>query len=208
MGKTKKIEAAYRVIARIYDNIRPLWAKLVMGRAETHLEQMIFPRILSSKFKILDLGTGTGINLDRLRRLGLPYARFTGLDLTPSMLQQAQAKLDKQDNGAYSRGDMRHLPFVDKSFDLVISTWALSHMAQPQDVLAEASRVLKSDGVLIFLFWTLPSFPFNFVAKLFAPLFLVQFVDLGEFQQGLGEQAEIHRFAGGWGTSIVIPSSI
>ncbi len=208
MGSAPKIVSAYGVIAQVYDKVRPVWAKLVMGHAEAYLEQAILPRFLTPQTRILDLGSGTGANLDRLRRLGLPFASFTGLDLTPAMLLQAQAKLDKQNNNTYSRGDMRHLPFADQSFDVVLSTWALSHISPTQDALVEATRVLKKGGALIFLFWSLPPVPLSLVAKLFAPLFLLRFVDLIEFQQGLGAQAELRRFAGGWGASAVVQNDL
>ena len=205
MGTALKIVKAYSLLAWVYDRARPAWAKLVMGSAETYLEQTLLPRFLTPHTQILDLGSGTGANLDRLRRLGLPFGSLTGLDLTQAMLQRAQAKMDIRDSGAYSRGDMRHLPFADQSFDMVLSTWALSHISPARLAVSEASRVLKRDGVLVFLFWSLPPFPLSLAARAFAPLFLLRFVELADLQPVLGEKAAIRRFAGGWGTSVVKP---
>jgi len=204
-GKATRIIFAYTFLAKVYDSLRPAWAKLVMGRAESYLENTILPRILTSKTRILDLGSGTGVNLDRLRRLGLPFASYTGLDLTPAMLLQAQGKRDVQKRSAYSRGDMRYLPFANQSFDLVLSTWALSHISPAQQVLSEADRVLKKDGVLVFLFWSLPPRPMSLVASVLEPLLLLRFVNLADLQAGIGKRALIRRFAGGWGASVVIP---
>jgi len=205
MENALKIVKAYSLLAWVYDRARPAWAKLVMGSAETYLEQALLPRFLTPQTRILDLGSGTGANLDRLQRLGLPFESLTGLDLTQDMLRRAQAKIHIRDNSLYSRGDMRHLPFVDQSFDLVLSTWSLSHLSPVWPVFSEASRVLKRDGVQVFLFWSLPPFPLSLVARAFAPLFLIRFVELADLRSVLGEKTTIRRFAGGWGASVVIP---
>lgn len=203
-----KIVFVYTALAKVYDLLRPVWANLVMGQAESHLENAILPQFLTPTTDILDLGSGTGVNLDRLRRLGLPFSSYTGFDLTPAMLKQAQAKLGGQKHSAYSRGDIRYLPFASHSFDLVLSTWALSHISPPQRALSEAARVLKKDGVLVFLFWSLPPRPINHIANLLAPLLLVRFVDLTGLQAQLSEGTSIKRFAGGWGASVVIPAKL
>ena len=98
------IVTAYSLLAPVYDLSRPLWAQWVMDRAEAYLEQEVLPRLLTPAMRILDLGCGTGANLARLRRLGLPFASYTGLDLTPAMLARAQARLDGQAPAGYCRG--------------------------------------------------------------------------------------------------------
>ena len=49
----------------------------------------------------------------------------------------------------FSVQDMFHLPYADKSFDVVIVSNALHIVPQPEKALAEIRRVLKDDGVLI-----------------------------------------------------------
>jgi ubiquinone/menaquinone biosynthesis C-methylase UbiE len=52
---------------------------------------------------------------------------------------------------------MEQLPFPDESFDLLVCSWVLEHLAQPQRAFAEAARVLSSPtkdrpgGHLVFL---------------------------------------------------------
>jgi ubiquinone/menaquinone biosynthesis C-methylase UbiE len=52
---------------------------------------------------------------------------------------------------------MEQLPFPDNSFDLLVCSWVLEHLAQPQRAFAEAARVLQSPnsdqpgGHLVFL---------------------------------------------------------
>ncbi len=195
--------SAYSLLAPVYDFSRPLWARWIMGRAEAYMEQEVLHGLLTPETRILDLGSGTGVNLARLRRLGLPFASYTGLELTPAMLARAQAKLDCHSPAAYCLGDARSLPFRDESFDVVLSTWMLSHLPSPRPVFDEVRRVLKRCGTLVFLFWSRPPFPMSLVAGILGPLLLVRFVEW-ENLQCMGEQAVIRRFARGWGTSVII----
>lgn len=41
------------------------------------------------------------------------------------------------------------LPFADKSFDIVLSTQVLEHLAEPKQMVSEAFRVLKVGGSLL-----------------------------------------------------------
>jgi ubiquinone/menaquinone biosynthesis C-methylase UbiE len=43
------------------------------------------------------------------------------------------------------------LPFADQSFDLVICSWVLEHLARPSSAFAEAARVLRRAGHFVFL---------------------------------------------------------
>jgi SAM-dependent methyltransferase len=45
--------------------------------------------------------------------------------------------------------DMRDLPFADASFDCVVASMVLYHVADPDTAIAEFARVLDSDGLLL-----------------------------------------------------------
>lgn len=75
--------------------------------------------------------------------------RTTGIDLSPTVVQEA---------GARNRGlatltaDVRELPFADDSFDAVFSGSTLDHFEGPADIarsLAEIARVLRPSGRLV-----------------------------------------------------------
>jgi ubiquinone/menaquinone biosynthesis C-methylase UbiE len=197
-----KVVDIYRLVAPVYDRVRVLWAKGIMGHAESYLEREILPGLVTPETRILDLGSGTGVNLARLRRLELPFASYVGLDLTPAMLAQAQAKLNSHTAAAFLQGDVWRLPFPESSFDLVISTWALSHIWPPHTLFDEVNRVLDPKGTAVALFWSRPAWPMSLVAKLMEWLFEMKFVDRADLERSLREQAITHRFAAGWGGSI------
>ena len=192
----------YRLVAPVYDRVRGLWAQGIMGRAETYLEQELLPGLVAPETRILDLGSGTGINLARLRRLELPFASYVGLDMTPAMLAQAQAKLKGNTSSAFIQGDIWRLPFADRAFDLVISTWALSHLWPPHKVFVEIARVLVPGGTAVALFWSRPAWPMSLISKLMEWIFDMNFIDRSDLERGLGKQASTHRFAAVWGGSI------
>ena len=100
-----------------------------------------------SKIRILDIGTGTGFFAFLLSSLG---HRVTGIDLTPSMIQEAKEIGQTLHSSAQFRVmDAEKLLFADESFDMVISrnlTWTLPH---PQEAYREWQRVLKPGGLFL-----------------------------------------------------------
>jgi SAM-dependent methyltransferase len=49
------------------------------------------------------------------------------------------------------RGNLAQLPFPGDSFDVVMCSWVLEHLTQPDVVLAELARVLRPGGHLVLL---------------------------------------------------------
>jgi ubiquinone/menaquinone biosynthesis C-methylase UbiE len=100
--------------------------------------------------EVLDLGAGTAqIPIELARRS--PHLRITGVDAAPSMLAVARtnvAAANLTDRIDPLLADAKQLPFADNSFPVVISNLILHHIAEPQDVVAEAIRVTTRGGLL------------------------------------------------------------
>ena len=47
-------------------------------------------------------------------------------------------------------GDAAHLPFAERTFDLVTANMVVEHLAQPEDQFREIARVLKEGGRFLF----------------------------------------------------------
>jgi demethylmenaquinone methyltransferase / 2-methoxy-6-polyprenyl-1,4-benzoquinol methylase len=104
--------------------------------------------------KIVDLATGTG-DLALALQKKLPNAEVTGVDFLPEMLELAQRK-------GLSRAilaDAMELPFPDASFDCVTIAFGLRNMENWREALGEMSRVLRPDGRLLVLEFSLPTKP-------------------------------------------------
>jgi ubiquinone/menaquinone biosynthesis C-methylase UbiE len=96
----------------------------------------------------LDLGTGPGYVAVEIARQ-CPSLRMVGLDLAAHMVVRAsrqalRAGLNGQEG--WSQADGHRLPFADATFDLVVSSFALHHWADPLRILNEIARVLKPSG--------------------------------------------------------------
>jgi demethylmenaquinone methyltransferase/2-methoxy-6-polyprenyl-1,4-benzoquinol methylase len=102
--------------------------------------------------KIVDLATGTG-DLALALQKQLPDAEVTGVDFLPEMLELAQGKGVRQTMLA----DAMKLPIPDDSFDCVTIAFGLRNMENWKAALAEMSRVLRRDGHLLVLEFSLPT---------------------------------------------------
>src|SRR5262245_35778087 len=76
--------------------------------------------------RILDLGCGTG-RLLRAAAMLFPAAELFGVDASGRMLTMAKATGRMPPRSALVRAAAERLPFVDGSFDLVVSTASFRH---------------------------------------------------------------------------------
>lgn len=100
--------------------------------------------------KILDVGCGTGANIQMINEL-LPLAKeieYYGIDISPKAIEAANDYKNKSDikNCFFEVGDAESLKCDDANFDIVICTEVLEHLLHPGKALREIYRVLKSGG--------------------------------------------------------------
>jgi len=105
--------------------------------------------------RIADLATGTG-DLALTLQKKLPEAEIRGVDFLPEMLELAKRKGVHQ----IVLADAMNLPFGDGSFDCVTIAFGLRNLENCAGALAEMSRVIKSNGHLLVLEFSLPTIPF------------------------------------------------
>ena len=99
---------------------------------------------------VLDLGCGGGLDAFLAARRVGPEGRVIGLDMTPEMVEKANASARK---GGYMNVDFRvaeieRLPVADDSVDVVISNCVINHSLNKPAVFKEVHRVLKPGGSL------------------------------------------------------------
>jgi len=98
--------------------------------------------------KVLDLGSGGGIDvLLSARRVG-PTGFAYGLDMTDAMLELAERNRieSKIENVRFLKGVIEAIPLPDQSVDVVISNCVINLSADKGQVLREAYRVLSPGG--------------------------------------------------------------
>jgi len=105
--------------------------------------------LAEAKGRTIDIGAGTGLNLD------LFPAEVSELVLAepdPHMLRQLRAKVPESGRKAsVVQAPAEKLPFDDDSFDTAVFTLVLCTVPDPAAALAEAARVLKPGGRLLFV---------------------------------------------------------
>lgn len=120
------------------------------GETERELARLFnFADTFHIKGKILDAGSGTG------ERITEPFTRHlqergAGTQVVGVDLREIVPPKDHQ--AKYTTGDLAALPFGDRSFDSIISTWSVINDVTERDeqlaVMAEFSRTLKEGGLL------------------------------------------------------------
>lgn len=95
-----------------------------------------FDQVVTSKTTLLDVGAGNGFKAQEIAR---KYGALVTLC----------------DIGDFNHTDLplkvfdgKHLPFPDKSFDVVVFSFVLHHAEDPIQLLGEAKRVSRSDVVI------------------------------------------------------------
>ena len=127
-----------------YDRIAPIYDELYTGHQQ-HADRMV--ELLSSEFedeaaiRVLDLGCGTGLLMQRLTDRGFSV---TGLDISLGSLERASTHAAE-----VVQGDAAQLPFSNGVFQGIVSLGAWRHFPTPREVMAECQRTLSPGGVLV-----------------------------------------------------------
>ena len=99
--------------------------------------------------KLLELGCGIGTDLVRFAKGG---AEVTGVDLSETALELAEKNARQAEvTMRLELANGEDMPFEDDAFDVVYGHGVLQYTAEPQKMVAECRRVLRSDGVAIFM---------------------------------------------------------
>jgi ubiquinone/menaquinone biosynthesis C-methylase UbiE len=135
----------HRIFAAIYD-------LMMRGTERGGLRDMRANLLAGARGRTLELGAGTGLNLDHYP------VTVTELVLTepdPFMARRLRRRLAAEppapDRVEVIEAPAETLPFEDASFDSVVATLVLCSVEHPSAAAEEIARVLKPDGQLLCL---------------------------------------------------------
>jgi SAM-dependent methyltransferase len=143
-----------RLMGRIYDAtwgrlFATLYDRLFEASEEAGLREMRRELLGGAGGRVLELGAGTGLNLDLY---GEGVEELVMLEPDPHMAKRLRAVVDASSRTvSVSEAPAERLPFADSSFDRVVSTLVFCTIPDPAAALAEVTRVLEPGGRLLFL---------------------------------------------------------
>jgi ubiquinone/menaquinone biosynthesis C-methylase UbiE len=95
---------------------------------------------------MLDFGAGSGnITKDYSRVFGIPAENIYGLDL----ISHYGDELPPEDLQMFYY-DGKHIPFNDRTFDLIISHQVMHHVENIEEIIVELKRILRPNGIILF----------------------------------------------------------
>jgi ubiquinone/menaquinone biosynthesis C-methylase UbiE len=136
---------SFRWLTPLYDPLLS-WGM----REETFKRRLITQANIQPGQRVLDLGCGTG-TLTILVKLLYPDANVVGLDGDPQVLEIANSKAVKAGvEITLDQGMAYRLPYPDSSFDRVLSSLVVHHLAREdkQRMMVEIGRCLRPAGEL------------------------------------------------------------
>ena len=146
-SKREQVEQMFDNIAHSYDTLNhtlsfgvdKIWRKAAID---------FLLKNRQSTDSLLDIATGTGdfaiLAYDKLKA-----NRIVGIDISEGMMAIGKEKVEKlglADHITFQKEDCAKMSFADKSFDAVISAFALRNFQNLDECLKEMHRVLKDDG--------------------------------------------------------------
>jgi malonyl-CoA O-methyltransferase len=142
----RKIRQSFDRAAGSYDEAAVVQRRMV----DELMERLRMIRVEPAR--ILDMGCGTGYARGPLMQR-FPGAEYFGGDLAVAMIQKARPRLPwgrrlRRDNHWFC-ADIERLPLPDRSVDLVFCS-AVLQWCDPETATAEAHRVLRPQGLLMF----------------------------------------------------------
>lgn len=127
-----------------------LYDRAFEASEEAGLREMRAQLLAQARGRVLELGAGTGLNLELYPREGLDRLVLTEPD--PHMFKQLRKRAEEDCPGAdLIEAGAESLPFEDDSFDTVVVTLVLCTVPDQPAALREISRVLAPEGRLLFL---------------------------------------------------------
>lgn len=160
----------YARIAKVYDLL-----DVTYFRRKESSPRFAVLRQIENGDRVLDICTGTAATAIKIAKMRKKSA-IAGIDRSKEMLQIAKKKIESEQikNIKLCQMDATKLKIPDKSFDKVLISLVLHEVEEnlAENIILEASRVLKDSGRLIVTEWNRPE---KFVQRLlFFPISLAE----------------------------------
>jgi ubiquinone/menaquinone biosynthesis C-methylase UbiE len=136
---------------KFYDQLAAEWDLMFTSEDLERLSHLVESLNIEPGAEIVDLGCGTGILFDLLRRMVGPTGTVTGVDFSLEMARKAHRNFPFENVNVVD-ADVTNLPFRDDSFDFAISFAAFDNFSDKGKALLEIHRVLKSGALFCIIY--------------------------------------------------------
>ncbi len=172
-----KSEYVQEVFTEIAGTLHWHWSKMTWGMLKGWQKIVMQKTQLKTGDRGLDVCCGTGEMAFQQREIVGPAGEVIGLDFTQSMLDVANAKLEKlrYKNVSFVQGDAMALPFEDNSFRAVTNGFALRNVVDIQKTISEMARVTAPGGRVVCIDVSVPKF---FLFRWFFNIYYYKFVPI------------------------------
>jgi ubiquinone/menaquinone biosynthesis C-methylase UbiE len=108
--------------------------------------------------RVLDVGCGPGYAARMLAEAVGPEGSVVGIDAAPEMTEYASRRARRLTNCRFQPGTAESLAFPDGSFDVLVSSLVMHHLAEDGRFRAvrEMRRVLRPGGTLLLADFAIP----------------------------------------------------
>ncbi len=152
-----RVREIFSSIAGEYDRVNTV---ISFGQISRWRRKFVKEMNIPEGGSVLDLGCGTG-ELTRLIAGEVGDGRVHGVDLTPEMIEIAEARLPKKyrDVVDFAVGKGEELELDPNSFDIATSAFTLRNVEDLPGVISELKRVVKPGGEIYSLELSKPRIP-------------------------------------------------
>jgi ubiquinone/menaquinone biosynthesis C-methylase UbiE len=130
-----------------FDNLATKWDLNITAEDLERLTLLLDKLEIKPGMDIIDLGCGTGILFDILRRKVGENGNITGIDFSFAMVARAKQNFSFPNVNVVNT-DVMELPFRDSCFDMGFIYAAFPHFSDKRKSLEELHRVLKPNAHL------------------------------------------------------------
>jgi len=132
-----------------YDAVAPRYARLARCYGGALAARLVRLARLAPGASVLDVGTGSGLLALEAARVVGPDGRVLGVDVSAALLAEARSAAAGLAFVRFERMEAEALALPDRSFDAVLSLFAIAHVRDPAAALGEMWRVLRPGGRMV-----------------------------------------------------------
>lgn len=138
------------------DDAGPIWVEqraVMDAMFAPVLDETLARAQLSAGYSVLDIGCGAGTSTlavaDKIGDAG----HVTGIDISRTLLEEAQARSLSRTNVAFLDADAQIHPFVPQSADAIISRFGVMFFEDSSAAFANMASALPANGIFSFSSW-------------------------------------------------------